>query len=332
MNLLEVLRDKIKSLDKGEHTPGIAAILKHLERSFHLLAHGQAHQDSEAFTEAIYRCNQAFEGAIKEAYRVLAEQNPDKKSLYEIEVYLQDNSIFRSRVLSQFTTYRREWRNPATHDYTLSFDDNEAFFAIVSVTIFVKLLMDQIESKLAYKQAQYSAQRVKSQAQQLLSKPSKTTSAIRHIAQTVEMALERNKDKLGDKHFTPSDLPYVIGGFLSAFPSIKVRTELTVADNDFMAHVDLELIYKNESVLVEVKWCPKDAELTKIRQVIDFTSTQLNTVMKLHGSASAILLLYAPGTVRYVRQEYPPVDGCRILILRPEGAMFAGASASVDNQ
>jgi len=114
------------------------------------LARGQAQNDETAFTDAIYRTNQAFEGSIKEAYRVLASKEPANKTPFQIEQYLQKHGVLRERVLTQFTRYRTEWRNPSTHDYKLDFDEDEAFLAIVSVSAFVKVLVDQIIEALAY--------------------------------------------------------------------------------------------------------------------------------------------------------------------------------------
>jgi hypothetical protein len=74
------------------------------------------HGDETAFTDAIYRTNQAFEGSLKEAYRVLTGKNPLKLRPFDIETFFQEQRILRSRVLAQFSNYRTEWRNPATHD------------------------------------------------------------------------------------------------------------------------------------------------------------------------------------------------------------------------
>lgn len=105
MDLVDTLRKKIIVLEEGEYIAGLKAVLLHIENAFRHLSRGQESEDDTAFTDAIYRTNQAFEGSVKEAYRVLANQDPAKKRPYEIENYLEQNNIFRSRVLSQLTTY-----------------------------------------------------------------------------------------------------------------------------------------------------------------------------------------------------------------------------------
>src|SRR5262249_49401315 len=136
MDLFAILRSKIDTLPEGDYSSGLSAVVRHLETSFNHLSRGQQQGEETAFTDAIYRTNQAFEGSIKEAYRVLAQQDPGQQRPYDIENYLENNKLLRQRVLSQFTNYRKEWRNPSTHDYKLDFNESEAFLAIVSVSAF----------------------------------------------------------------------------------------------------------------------------------------------------------------------------------------------------
>lgn len=100
----------------------------------------------------IYRSNQAYEGALKESYKVLAvktEEDVSKKTPNDIEKYFEVNDIFRARVLQLFKNYRQEWRNESTHDFNLFFDESEAFIALTSVSSFVYLLLIQIQEEIA---------------------------------------------------------------------------------------------------------------------------------------------------------------------------------------
>ena len=150
MDLIAIIREKIDAIEDGDYTSGLKAVLVHVETAAAHLQRGHDTSDETAFTDAIYRTNQAFEGSLKEAYRVLAEKKPEKKTPYQIEEYLTEKNVFRNRVLSQLTNYRTEWRNPSTHDHKLDFDSSEAFLAIVSVCAFANLLLDQITEKLAH--------------------------------------------------------------------------------------------------------------------------------------------------------------------------------------
>jgi hypothetical protein len=128
MNLQEILDQKIRRLPAGPHLDGLRAVKSHIDAGVRHLVRGQKEPDETLFTDVIFRCNQAFEGSIKEAYRVLAGKDPQRTTPAEIEKFLTSANLLRKKVLDQFTTYRREWRNPSTHDYTLDFDEDEALW------------------------------------------------------------------------------------------------------------------------------------------------------------------------------------------------------------
>jgi hypothetical protein len=153
MDVQSILIGKVSKLPDGEHSEGLKAVLLHIESAVRHFRRGQQESDETYFTDAIYRCNQAFEGSIKEAYRVLASKNPDKITPAEIESFLASGDILRKRVLDQFTNYRREWRNPSTHDYKLDFDEDEALLAIVSVAVFA-IVIRLTTSSLSYQPRQ----------------------------------------------------------------------------------------------------------------------------------------------------------------------------------
>lgn len=151
MDITYILRDAINQLKTGEHSAGLTAILRHIDAA---VRHFQRKSslDPDSFTDCIYRANQAYEGSLKEAFRVLAEKNPSGKSPHEIEKYLENNAILRPRVLTQLRRYRQDYRNPAAHEYNLDFDEAEALLAILSVCAFCKLLVDQIAVKLSLRE------------------------------------------------------------------------------------------------------------------------------------------------------------------------------------
>jgi hypothetical protein len=153
MNIVELLENAVNRLPAGEYSTGVNAIVRHVKAAIRHLERDQEH-DPDTCTDAIYRMNQAYEGSLKEAYRVLAGKDPSGLSPFQIEGYLESHSVVRPRVLTQLTRYRQDYRNPSTHDYKLDFDEDEALLAIVSVCAFAKLLINQISSKLASEVAQ----------------------------------------------------------------------------------------------------------------------------------------------------------------------------------
>lgn len=153
MNIVELLETAVQRLPPGEYSTGLNAIVRHVKAAIRHLERDQKH-DPDTFTDAIYRMNQAYEGSLKEAYRVLASKDPSGLSPFQIEGYLETHSVVRPRVLTQLSRYRQDYRNPSIHDYKLDFDEDEALLAIVSVCAFAKLLTNQISSKLASEAAQ----------------------------------------------------------------------------------------------------------------------------------------------------------------------------------
>jgi hypothetical protein len=85
MDLLDLIRNQVKTLPLGDHQPGLKSVLHHIETAYKHFARGQTDGDESAFTDTIYRTNQAFEGSVKEAYRVLAGRDPQKMRPFDIE-------------------------------------------------------------------------------------------------------------------------------------------------------------------------------------------------------------------------------------------------------
>jgi hypothetical protein len=314
MDLVDTLRKKIDVLEDGEYVPGLKAVLLHIETAFRHLSRGQDADDETAFADAIYRPNQAFEGSVKEAYRVLAGQDPAKKRPFDIENYLELNNIFRSRVLSQLTTYRTEWRNPSAHDYKLDFDESEAFLAIVSVSAFACLLLDQIAERIAY---------TKSQAEAEAQKPALEAS----LAQTVNADLLVRLTELLNQfcaiHLPSASSsskttePQVIGalhGFLSsAAPELAVQTEARLdAERSFRA--DLLVSRGGERVVIELKrrlW----------RQNYANSVAQVEHYLLIGGIKDGILLFLpdVPSSMERFDITIAAIDG-RLVVLSPVGS------------
>jgi hypothetical protein len=157
LDILQILRDAVNALPAGDHSTGLNAILRHVSVAIRHYQDGGADPHSDRFTDSVYRTNQAYEGSLKEAYRVLAGKDPSKKAPDAIEKYLDDNKILRPRVLTQITRYRQDYRNPSAHDHRLDFDQNEALLAIVATCSFSKLLVDQIHERLFFNKAKDNA-------------------------------------------------------------------------------------------------------------------------------------------------------------------------------
>jgi hypothetical protein len=149
VDLLKLLKDKAEYFSTSEDDRGVSSVVTHIEIAERHYENGKS-GDDYLFNDVIYRSNQAFEGALKEAYRIITGSNPNKITPHKIEKYFEENSVLKERVLQLFTNYRTEWRNKSTHDYKLYFSEQEAFLAIVNISAFINILLDQMAQKRAY--------------------------------------------------------------------------------------------------------------------------------------------------------------------------------------
>ncbi|RMO84932.1 hypothetical protein ALQ34_01501 [Pseudomonas syringae pv. maculicola] len=253
MHLIDTLRNKIGVLDDGDYMHGLQAVLLHIETAGRHLTRGQESDDETAFTDAIYRTNQAFEGSVKEAYRVLAGKNPDKERPYDIELYLESNNIFRSRVMNQLAIYRKEWRNPSIHDYKLDFDESESFLAIVTVSAFACLLLDQIAEKLSFMRAQLATQAMISPTNMASEQPS-VMPLLEQVLDYLSMFCESTAiTRSAMKKNTGAQAIGAIHGFLATVaPDLKIETEKDVVFG-IRFRSDMVISNGDEVVVVEIR-------------------------------------------------------------------------------
>jgi len=312
MDLLAILRTRIGDLAEGEYIFGLRAVLLHIETAVKHLLRGKEKQDETAFTDAIYRSNQAFEGSIKEAYRVLAGKEPDHKSPFEIEQYLEKNNIFRARILSLFKNYRTEWRNPSTHNYKLDFNESEAFLAIVSVSGFACLLLDQIAERLAFLAAKQEAEINKSFLEQQLLK--KTEPLVDRLTQVL-LAFAQQHQPVSSSTTTQmeSQLVGAISGFLATVtPEYQVRSNEKLLEGR-VERADLVVQDKEDRIVVELKrarWS---------RSTYYNALAQLEHYILLSDAPAGILYFASEAPTEYevIQHEVPNSHG-RIVILRPK--------------
>lgn len=149
MDLLKLLKNKSAFFSDTEEDQGVSSVVLHIEIAVRHFESGRR-GDDYYFNDVIYRCNQAFEGALKEAYRIITNDNPDQITPHKIEKYFEENKVLKEKVLPLFTNYRTEWRNKSTHDYKLYFSEQEAFLAIVNISAFINILLDQMTEKRAF--------------------------------------------------------------------------------------------------------------------------------------------------------------------------------------
>ena len=309
MDLLDLIRTQINALPNGPHLQGLRSVLHHIETGYKHFARGQS-DDESAFTDTIYRTNQAFEGSVKEAYRVLAGKDPAALRPYDIEQYLEEKKVFRDRILGQFTSYRKEWRNPSTHDYNLNFDEAEAFLAIVSVSAFTKLLVDEIAERLNYEAVQKD---VAQQSFPRVSVPNKSNPLVSRVVESLLQFPKYYKERHTSVPIeSEAQLMGALAGFLTSVLSDAHTTTGRVFHATTTHYVDLMVTSDDEVVLVELK---RGNSASLVERGLEQLFTYLDAANATHG----LLFLYSEKSTDYEALKadvvYPPNVG--VYILKP---------------
>ncbi len=229
----------------------LESIMLHLERAENYFNLGE--KDSDYYNDVIYRANQAYEGALKEAFKVLAQKSEDdvtKESLYKIENYFEINNIFKERILQLFKNYRSEWRNKSAHDYKLYFDKHEAFMALSSVSSFTYLLLDQIIERLAY---EYEKEKIAASPRKILSHIGPSGIKVgRGLFEILTMYLSEVEIKeYESKTFEAELMGQIKATISSIFPDVlKIHQEVKLNGN---LRPDFIIELQKEKVIIEVK-------------------------------------------------------------------------------
>jgi hypothetical protein len=292
MNVQEILGRKIGALPVGCYSDGLAAVKAHIDAAVRHFGRAQAEGDEALFTDTIFRCNHAFEGSIKEAYRVLAEKDPEGKRTFDIEQFLLSEKLLRKRVLDQFTNYRQEWRNPSTHDYTMDFDEDEALLAIVSVTVFAIVLCDQIEGKIAFQAAAASTPATDSATTESASLLDLVTNAVQDFALNhVDLAVPLR---------SPAQDYYRLEGELAGYLSAKLSSidGIVVTQNQRMSSREADVVVSRngQAVIVELKRVPASASVpTTIQRAV----TQAAFYLHEPNVTGAVAFVYSSNTKEY---------------------------------
>lgn len=255
MNVLKEIESQVNSIKKVDSSTYLDSIFLHIERAEFYYNSGMG--DSNFFNDVIYRSNQAYEGALKESYKVLAGKTADevvRKTTNDIERFFETESIFKERVLQLFKNYRQEWRNKSTHDYKLFFDESEAFIALTSVTSFVHLLLKQIQEKTAY-----TAQQKKLEAEPTIEKvtePDSVTSNLDVLESVLSGFAKDTTTNYGDiSLLREAEIAGALHAYLEHNSSgiFVVRREVRLQSREYIFMADFVIEFADEKFILELK-------------------------------------------------------------------------------
>jgi hypothetical protein len=311
LDISDVIKVAIANLPAGDHQRSLQAVTTHIDVAITHLQQAQTTQQTHLFTDAIYRCNQAYEGSIKEAYKVLTTQDPTKKSTSQIENYLERNGVLRPRVLDQLRRYRREWRNPATHDHTEDFDESEAFLAIVNIVAFAKVCIDQIGQKFAFDQAQSVAQTADPKI------PNDLADLADIICLFAGQFFEEEISNISLNRSSPpeAEISAAFAGFLSLIPDALVEQEFRLGEIGRHS-ADIYVEYNNDKVIVELQsFFSKNS--------IKYSINALDKYLSFLPEANGIIIMYDLNAKEY--QNYNMGNSQynkRRLLVSPRNGIF----------
>lgn len=256
MDVLKEIESQINFIKKEDESNYLDSVFTHIERAEYYYFQGK--KDANYFNDVIYRSNQAYEGALKESYKVLAEKTineVENKTPNQIEKYFESNNIFRDRVLQLFTNYRQEWRNKSTHDYKLFFDESEAFIALSTVNSFVHLLLKQIQEKLAYLKEQKLLSEEKEIVSEIIESVNKKESLSEMLISLLVLFSRNNGKKFIDspKEYRELELLGLINAYLDSigiFTSVQREPKVSIGTKIYRPDFIIEK--ENEILLLEI--------------------------------------------------------------------------------
>jgi hypothetical protein len=305
MDLTEELKQKIDGLDEHPRKEGIKAAIRHIKAAERHLLRGRSEEDSEVFNDVIYRTNQAFEGMLKEAYSVLNDKDGSKLSPHLIEKHLLESKKLGARVLKLFTNYRQDWRNPATHDHTLFFSDAEALLAIVSVSAFSVVLLDQIIETVNFKRERAEAERKRDAHAKDLAKASE-----RSLDEHVLTLLSSFVSSRGGPQTEVELIGRISGHLVGLDPSIDVTHDLSLTEG---YRADLLIERHGQKLLIEIKRGRPHGRL------LSAATEQMGAYLAAAGLSSGIIYFSGAAHASARRVKEQTLDGGRkVWLLLPD--------------
>lgn len=321
MDMIKLINDKIAFFENKANFQKLKSIVQHIKISIKHLENGKKGEDY-LFNDAIYRTNQAFEGVLREANSLFNTNNPKGKkfSLYQIEEFLNNEKVLRKRVLSQFQTYRQNWRNESTHNYMAYFSEQEAFLAIVNLYAFFNIILDQMIEAVSYKDVQEVLE-ARNQVSQV-SGPDIQTDIADLLANLPAYIPENLINGNASSLIREATIAGVIRGLLEKErPDVKLKVEPNFSFDNRIYRPDLLIGSGDEQTLLEVKMLTFP-DYSHILRGVD----QVSKYLVVSGLSKGILLIASSiANVSFKKKKIVRGEGSNkqtIIVVFPESVSF----------
>ncbi len=152
--IFEIKRKVSESLP-ADFFPGIYNVINHLQMAEHYWQEAKGSIEEYLFTDAVLRANHAFEAALREAYKLVCGKDPKGLTIKQLYKDLDEQNIFKDKEAQTFHRYLEDWEIPSETDEQLFYSEQEAMLAILNVSAFFFILVEQIIEIASYEKAKY---------------------------------------------------------------------------------------------------------------------------------------------------------------------------------
>jgi hypothetical protein len=207
------------------------------------------------------------------------------------------------------TRYRQEWRNTSTHDHTLLFSEQDAILAIVSVSAFAVVLLNQVIETLNFKKkkAAVEAQRAEFSAELAKYRDLDFERGLVTLVQAFAATLQTDDSALHVA--TEAEILGQLAGFLAALdPSLRISLAMQIGNREF----DLVVERGSERAAIELK-------RTGTTQFLRAAANQVGAMIANANIPFAVLFVPPRGAADLVRvtRVHAIRHGVRVFVVAP---------------
>ncbi len=318
--LFEIKR-KVSEALPADFFPGIYNVINHLQMAEHYWQEAKGSIEEYLFTDAVLRANHAFEAALGEAYKLVCGKDPEDLTVKELYQYLDEQNIFKDKEAQTFHRYLEDWEIPAETDEQLFFSEQEAMLAILNVSAFFLILVEQIIEIASYEKAKSflgwdRAERIHQEIERYGDKffLDKVVALLRLFSADLFYIEEREN--------APAEyemLGYLRGFLEVAAPEFSVEIEKRIEIGVAHTHLDMVITHNEEMILIETK---RSNQIKGSIFDIDNAISQLSGYMTATGIKKSVLF-YLPilgSTDLATREIDMEVDGVQqqIMVVYPQ--------------
>ncbi len=253
MDLIAEIDEKLPVDGIYPWAEGVRAAVRHIRVAEQWLERAREERNEDYFNDVVYRCNQTFEGMLREAFLASGGKDPTGKlELCKVEEYIK-KTHFPRRILEMVQRYRIEWRNSSTHGYRLFFQEKEALFSIITVSAFAIALLDYM-LELGSRNAETTSTSPRRDAlRKELIESGRVKSLVKDVLRILLLAGDDIRRGSAPSHLREVEIIGRVAGIIGSLdPSIVLTRETPLLEDQHL-RPDFLVQREDEALVVEVK-------------------------------------------------------------------------------